>query len=145
MWRGEIGLATRLLGVSAHGLVANGGIILATVLLNLASIVAIVPLCVFLGAWLACLCMLGVSEIWYVGARAAMVTHVLQSTNVLLVHFLSLFAGFSFMNGEVVPNPSRDPSARECVDGEGQEVLCCSWEPNSYGKAYLCEPGRKGE
>eukprot|EP00887_Chlorella_sp_A99_P002136 scaffold21.g2136.t1 len=45
-WRNEIGLASRLLGVSAHGLVANSGLITATLLLNIASVVAIVPLVV---------------------------------------------------------------------------------------------------
>lgn len=49
LWREQIALATRLLGVSAHGLAANGGIITATVLLNLASLVAIAPLGVLLG------------------------------------------------------------------------------------------------
>lgn len=44
LWRGQIELATRLLGVSAHGLAANSGVIGATVLLNLASLVAITPL-----------------------------------------------------------------------------------------------------
>ena len=54
LWRGQIELATRLLGVSAHGLAANPGVITATIALNVASMVAIAPLCVFLGeqaAW----------------------------------------------------------------------------------------------
>lgn len=50
LWRDQIGLATRLLGVSAHGLAANGGIVTATVLLNLAALVAVLPLGAFLGA-----------------------------------------------------------------------------------------------
>lgn len=50
LWRDQISLATRLLGISAHGLAANSGIITATVLLNLAALVAVLPLGAFLGA-----------------------------------------------------------------------------------------------
>lgn len=49
LWREQIGLATRLLGVSAHGLAENSGIITATVLLNLASLLAVLPLGVLVG------------------------------------------------------------------------------------------------
>ena len=49
-WRDQIDLATRLLGVAAHGLAANTGVITTTFLLNIASMVAISPLAVFIGA-----------------------------------------------------------------------------------------------
>lgn len=92
LWRDQIDLATRLLGVSAHGLAANAGIVPATICLSLGSLVAIAPLCAFLG--------------------------------------------FAFMNGEVIPNPQRQGSL-QCVDAEGQDVLCCSWQPNSFARAYM--------
>jgi hypothetical protein len=94
LWRGQIELATRLLGVSAHGLAANSAIIPATILLNLASLLAISPLCAFLG--------------------------------------------FAYMNGEVVPNPARGGAA-ECVNSQGDKVLCCSWQPNAFGQGYMSE------
>lgn len=50
MWRAEIGLASRLLGVSAHGLVANPHLITASVGLSVLSMVAIVPALFTLGA-----------------------------------------------------------------------------------------------
>lgn len=51
LWRQQIQLATQLLGVSAHGLAANSGIITTTVLLNLAALVAVLPLGAFLGGF----------------------------------------------------------------------------------------------
>jgi hypothetical protein len=48
-WRDQIDLATRLLGVAAHGLAANTGVITTTFLLNIASMVVISPLAVFIG------------------------------------------------------------------------------------------------
>ena len=39
------------------------------------------------------------------------------------------------MNGEVVPNPAREGSAK-CADAQGQEVLCCTWAPNSFAQGY---------
>ena len=74
LWRNEIALASRLLGLSAHGLAANPGIITATILLNIGSVLAILPLAVLSGeccvagwlcSWLACeLC-------WLCGCPAA--------------------------------------------------------------------------
>lgn len=49
LWRDQIQLATKLLGVSAHALAANGGVITTTVLLNLGSLLAIAPLGVLTG------------------------------------------------------------------------------------------------
>lgn len=56
LWRHQIALATRLLGVSAHGLAANSGIITSTVLLNLAALLAVLPLGAFLGVCANCAC-----------------------------------------------------------------------------------------
>lgn len=44
LWRAEIGLASRLLGVSAHGLAANPHLITTSVLLGVASVAAATPL-----------------------------------------------------------------------------------------------------
>lgn len=44
LWRNEIGLASRLLGVSAHGLAANPHLITTSVLLGVASVAAATPL-----------------------------------------------------------------------------------------------------
>lgn len=91
LWRQQIQLATQLLGVSAHGLAANSGIITTTVLLNLAALVAVLP--------------------------------------------LGAFLGFAVMNGSAIPNPAREGRA-ECVDAQGQEILCCSWQPNGFAQGY---------
>lgn len=91
LWRDQIALATRLLGVSAHGLAANAGIVTTTVGLNVASLLGVLPL----GA-LIC---------------------------------------FALMNGEAVPNPAREGRA-QCVDAQGQTVLCCTWQPDTFGQAY---------
>lgn len=44
LWRDQVQLATKLLGVSAHALAANSGVITATLLLNLGGLLAIAPL-----------------------------------------------------------------------------------------------------
>ncbi|GAB4819018.1 hypothetical protein N2152v2_006064 [Parachlorella kessleri] len=49
LWRAEIGLASRLLGVSAHGLVANPHLITLTVVLNVLGLLSTLPLLVFSG------------------------------------------------------------------------------------------------
>ncbi len=49
LWRNEIGLAAKLLGVSAHGLVANPHLITLTVLLNILGLLATLPLLAFIG------------------------------------------------------------------------------------------------
>lgn len=58
-WRNEIALASSLLGVSAHGLVANPHLITTTVFLNLLSLLAVAPLLVFEGMEYICVCGLG--------------------------------------------------------------------------------------
>ena len=92
LWRQQIDLATRLLGVSAHGLAANSGVIGATVLLNVASLVAIAP--------------------------------------------LGVLAAFALSNGDPAPNPARE-GRQQCVDAAGQEVPCCTWNPNAFAQAYM--------
>ena len=49
-------------------------------------------------------------------------------------------AVFAFTNGEVVPNPVRQGAAT-CTSPDGQEVLCCTWAPDAFGKAYLSLAG----
>lgn len=137
LWRGEIELATRLLGVSAHGLVENGGVVTATILLNLASMLAITPLLVFLGACgeggrvrgrstrLHCCC--GVPCI----CRDALNQFALRHPPMR-----PAAAGFAYMNGSPAPNPARQGAAK-CVSPDGQEVLCCTWNPTPFATAYL--------
>lgn len=50
LWRNEIGLAGRLLGVSAHGLVANPHLVTTAILLSVIGMLAILPLLVLAGA-----------------------------------------------------------------------------------------------
>lgn len=64
LWREQIQLATRLLGVSAHGLAANSGIITTTVLLNLAALLAVLPLGAFLGGLGEVPCAAGLGMGW---------------------------------------------------------------------------------
>lgn len=51
LWRDQIQLATKLLGVSAHALAANSGVVTTTLLLNLGGLLAIAPLGVLTGKW----------------------------------------------------------------------------------------------
>lgn len=50
---------------------------------------------------------------------------------------------FAFANGGVVPSPAvvdvvhNKGTAPVCLDSEGQEVLCCAWQPDGWAIGYI--------
>lgn len=66
---------------------------------------------------------------------------------------LPLVAGLvlAFANGGVVPSPSvasittatKGPSSSTpvCLDAQGQEVLCCAWQPEGWAIGYMAWAG----
>ena len=142
-WRDQIDLATRLLGVAAHGLAANSGVITATFLLNIGSILAISPLAVFIGEQgqnsLAPLLRPWCSMPAPTGSPNAVPmpnwrSALLRSRPPRPLPCLRV--GFAIMNGEAVPNPQRSGSP-QCVTTEGLKVSCCVWHNNAFAQAYF--------
>jgi hypothetical protein len=46
----------------------------------------------------------------------------------------------AYTNGGVVPNPaaaSFDSGGKACIDGQGQSVTCCAWQPEGWAIAYM--------
>ncbi|KAG2437308.1 hypothetical protein HXX76_005965 [Chlamydomonas incerta] len=99
LWRPQVELVTRLLGLAGHGLSANPGL---------------VPLALALQVVL-----LGLLELPLLLACVA-----------------------AYMNGSVAYNTQRADggaatSADQCVDADGNQVLCCTWQVEPWVPGYL--------
>lgn len=148
LWREQIAIATRLLEVSAHGIAANPNIVTVTVLLNVASLLAV------RGAGstgvhgeLGWVQLAGGAAVCREGLRLPVppgcgtsrpLTHASPLACALprpQVLPLGAFIAFAVTNGVPIPNPAREGRA-ECTDAAGEHVLCCSWQPDGFAQGY---------
>eukprot|EP00879_Flechtneria_rotunda_P010708 GHRR01011190.1.p1 GENE.GHRR01011190.1~~GHRR01011190.1.p1 ORF type:complete len:492 (+),score=143.83 GHRR01011190.1:253-1728(+) len=94
LYRNQLALVGRLLGVSSRALYDNPSIIGGSLLIQLAGLIFVLP---------------------------------------LLAGMLLAYA-----NGGVAPNPAvQSRQGTSCLDGQGQEVLCCAWKPDDWAIAYM--------
>lgn len=96
LYRAQLALVGRLLGISVRALSDQPGIIVAALGLQVLGLVVIVPL-----------------------------------AGMMLL---------AFMNGHVTSNPARVSVSKPegvCLDGQGQEVVCCTWQVDGWVAGYL--------